>query len=493
MQSDFTDLEISLRSRLPIIVIESHEEARVIDLLKKLAKQNSLPLYQWTVTDGISQIDIEFGPKEKLNNPTEALEHIRNSMNQAYFVLLDFHPYLENPFHIRLIKEIAQNYSLKQKTLVFLSHKLNLPPELKTLSGLFELSIPAPETVREIVTEVAREWATENQSRRVVADKAVLDKLIQNLIGLTASDVRRFARTAIYDDGMITQTDIDGAMRAKYELLDETGVLSIELNTAQFSQVAGLESLKKWLDMRRAIFTPGAEFPKLDPPKGILLLGIQGCGKSLAAKAVAGTWGIPLLRFDFGGVYDKFIGETEKRLKQSLKGAELMAPCVLWLDEIEKGISTGDTDGGTSRRVLGMLLTWMAEKKTPVFLVATANDIEALPPELIRKGRFDEIFFVDLPDEQSRAEILKIHLAKRDLNPEMFELPALTSASVGFSGAELEQAVVATLYASHAQRLAPSTKLLLEELNRTKPLSTIMSEKIESLRSWAKDRTVPAA
>jgi SpoVK/Ycf46/Vps4 family AAA+-type ATPase len=230
----------------------------------------------------------------------------------------------------------------------------------------------------------------------------------------------------------------------------------------------------------------------LDPPRGMLLLGVQGAGKSLAAKAVAGSWGVPLLRLDFATLYNKWLGETERNLRESLRFADAMAPCVLWMDEIEKGVATGASDGGESRRVLGTILTWMAERKSKTFMVATANNIEQLPPELIRKGRFDEIFFVDLPDVETRAEILRIHLARRKLDPKSFDLGKLTVATEGFSGAEIEQAIVSALYEAHAGSQALNVEHVLAETGRTRPLSVVMAEKINGLRQWAAERTVPA-
>src|SRR5690606_28522922 len=255
--------------------------------------------------------------------------------------------------------------------------------------------------------------------------------------------------------------------------------------------VAGFRAVKVWLRQRQALF--GTERPPgLDPPKGILLLGVQGCGKSLAAKAAAAALHSPLLRLDFGALYNKYHGETERNLRESLRIAETMSPCVLWIDEIEKGIASGHDESGTSRRVLGSLLTWMAERRADVLLVATANDIDELPPELVRKGRFDEIFFVDLPTPAQRADIFAIHLRKRGLQPMTFELPQLVESADGFSGAEIEQAVVSALYAAHALRQPATSAHLLAELHRTRPLSVVMSERIASLRRWAKDRTVCA-
>lgn len=266
-------------------------------------------------------------------------------------------------------------------------------------------------------------------------------------------------------------------------------MLSFEYDTACFADVGGLANLKRWLGERQSAFM---EAKPASMPKGMLLVGVQGGGKSLAAKAVAGLWGLPLLRLDFACLYNKFFGETERNLRDALKLAEQMAPCVLWMDELEKGLASGDQDGGVSQRVLGTLLTWMSERKAPVFMVATANAIHRLPPELVRKGRFDELFFVDLPGSEVRAEIFRIHLSRRDIDPAQFDLPILAASSDGFSGAEIEQAVVGMLYAAQAAQAGVSQALLLQQLLGTAPLSVVMAEEQAKLRAWADGRCVKA-
>ena len=281
-------------------------------------------------------------------------------------------------------------------------------------------------------------------------------------------------------------------MEAKYKLVAKDSILSFDYDTVNFSNVGGFHALKDWLNKRKHFFLNADGDVQFDIPKGIMLLGVQGCGKSLAAKAVAGVWGIPLMRLDFGAIYDKYIGNTEKNIREALQSAESLSPCVLWVDEIEKGINSGDADSGTSGRVLGTLLTWMAENKSRVFVVATANDIQSLPPELVRKGRMDEIFFVDLPDVDSRKEILSLHIEKRDIRFDKINLDQGAVAAEGFSGAELEQVVVSARYASHADGEQLNTEKILEEIRQTKPLSVVMDKHIGQLREWARDRTVSA-
>jgi len=486
------DLELILTSHIPLIVIESHEEKRVLELLTQHTVKLAKPLFKWTITEGLERIDIDLDPQRHNSEPTDVLRHIKAAKQAAVYVLADFHPYLDEAMHVRLLKDIALSHHETGSHIVLISHELNIPPELKKFTAHFELSMPNSDELEKLIRDTANEWAAQHRGKKVHTDRQTLDAMINNLTGLTLRDAKRLAHNAIYNDGALTKSDLPNVMQAKYELLNNEGVLAFEYETASFSDVGGLSKLGDWLKQRRGIFHGEIENKGLDMPKGTLLLGVQGCGKSLAARAVAGIWNVPLLRLDFGALYNKFHGESERNLRESLKTAEVMSPCVLWMDEIEKGIAVGDNDGGTSRRMLGTLLTWMSEKKTPVFVVATANDIERLPPELIRKGRFDEIFFVDLPKADVRWTIFRIHLEKRELDPKTFDLSILVNASEGFSGAEIEQAVVSGLYSAHALEETLNTQHLLHELETTRPLSIVMAEQIQTLRDWASDRTVPA-
>ena len=490
MSDSSHDIETLIRSRVPIILIETSEERRTVDLFRQLAIRLGQPVMRWSVTSGLQRIDLNLQPQTHAREPAQALAQIRSTGTQGIYLMLDFHPYLEDPAHVRLIREIALGYGEANHTLVFISHRCELPEELHTLSARFSLSLPDNEHIERLVREEASNWSKANPGKKVRTDEVTLAQLISQLGGLTAPDVRCLVRKAIYDDGAITHDDLPHITQAKYRLLDQGGALTFELDTAAFSDVGGLVALKRWLEQRRSAFLEPD--PALDSPRGILLVGVQGGGKSLAAKAVAGLWGLPLLRLDFGTLYNKFFGETERNLRKSLDTATAMAPCVLWVDEIEKAIASGDYDSGTSKRVLGTLLTWMAERGAPVFLVATANRIDQLPPELIRKGRMDEIFFVDLPDADVRRQIFEIHLKKRGLSPASFDLDALAARSEGFSGAEIEQAVVAGLYLAREQQASLDTEHLLTELEQTRPLSVVMAEPLESLRRWARDRTVSA-
>ncbi len=489
---DNHDLEVLFKTQHPIIVIESHEEKRLLQLISRIGIQQYKPVYQWTITDGLKRLDIDITSSLQKADEEQVLRQIREEKNAGIYILCDYHAYLENPVHVRLLKDIAQEYERNQITLVLLSHQIEIPPELLRLSASAVLALPTPKELEKIVLETANEWRKKTGTS-VQSDPESFKLLLQNLSGLTVEDARRLARVAIFDDGAIKANDLPQVMKAKHRLLRGDDVLSIEFDTARFAEVGGLQSLKQWLEQRKPAFLGESKNGSLEPPRGVLLLGVQGGGKSMAAKATAAMYNVPLLRLDFAAIYNKYHGETERNLRESLKTAESMSPCVLWIDEIEKGISSSDTDGGTSLRVLGTLLTWMAEKKDPVFLVATANDIERLPAELIRKGRFDEIFFIDLPDSKVRQEIFAIHLNKRELEPTRFDTRVLAEQSEGFSGAEIEQVIVSALYTNHAQGGDLETSQLLDEILRTKPLSVVMSEKVARLRHWAAERTVPAA
>jgi len=488
---DLHDLDLILRSQVPIVIIESREESKVLDLCRRLCLRHNMPLFQWTVTTGLKRTDLDMPAQYHNAEPKEMLYQIRQSKHKGVYILLDFHPYLDDPLYVRLLKDIALSHGEASHTLVLVSHSLSLPEELEHLCARFKLKIPDQQNIRQVIIEELKRWQS-GSGQKVHIEQDAIYKLANNLQGMTISDVRRMARNAIVDDNALTRSDIPRVNRAKYDLLARESVLSFEYETARFSDVGGLRQLKNWLEIRQHTFIEPESAKGLDIPKGILLLGVQGCGKSMAAKAVAGAWHIPLLSLDFGAIYNKFHGETEKNLRGSLATAEAMAPCVLWIDEIEKGLGIQQHDGGTSRRVLGTLLTWMAENDKQVFIVATANDIESLPPELMRKGRLDEIFFVDLPAGDIRQEIIAIHLAKREQEPEKFNLELLAHSSEGFSGAELEQMVVAGLYSAYAQNSDLGTQHLFDEIKRTKPLSVVMQEKISQLRQWARERTVLA-
>lgn len=492
MKNDIHDLGLVLDSRVRLIVIESWDEPRVLETLSGLAVRRGLGLYVWSVSEGVQRLGFGGEPlgDGDSREPEVALRLVKADPHANLYVFCDLHPFLgDSPRLVRLLKEVAMAAGQAGPTLVLVSHELRLPAELQRLAARFSLALPGEDELLAIVREEAQRWSERNRGARVRTDNRTLQQLVKNLRGLAHAEARLLARNVICNDGAITQADLPELNRARFQLLDMGGVLGFEYETAGFADVGGLGNLKRWLGERREAFFAAEA---VDRPRGVLLVGVQGGGKSLAAKAVAGLWGLPLLRLDFACLYNKYFGETERNLREALRMAEQMAPCVLWMDEIEKGLASGDHDGGVSQRVLGTLLTWMAERKAPVFLVATANAIHRLPPELVRKGRFDELFFVDLPDAAARSEIFQIHLARRELDPAQFDLAQLAAASTGFSGAEIEQAVVSALYAAQARQCAVDQALLLVTLQQTAPLSVVMAEDLAALRAWAAERTVRA-
>jgi ATP-dependent 26S proteasome regulatory subunit len=489
---DIDELESLLTAKMPVVAIESHEEQKVLVMLERFSTLNDRTLFVWSLTKGLRRHPTGESPYNT-NEIQEALRHISGSPQNAIYLFLDAHSFFGDPLVIRTIKDIAQKTEYSHRMLVFLSAKLEVPDDLSRMTARFKPSLPDAAQIKAIIDQEAARYRA-NTGERVSGSREALNMLIQHLGGLTEEDVRRLARMAI-GDGAITLSDIGTVLKAKHDFLQASEILTLEPGIPNVEELGGLASLKRWLKVRREVFLNPVPDSPLPPPKGMLLLGVQGAGKSLAAKCVAGSWHLPLFRLDFGTLYQKYHGETERNMREALSIAGAMSPCVLWMDEIEKGIagdSGGDSDGGVSRRVLGTLLTWMAERTSRVFLVATANDISALPPELLRKGRFDEIFFVDLPGVEARLQILKIHLAKKKSDPAGFDLAALTVASDGFSGAEIEQAVVSSLYEAMADKKPLGTEHLLAEFKRTRPLSVVMAEKVSSLRAWARERAVSA-
>lgn len=488
---DLNDLITLIKSRTSIIVVETEDEVRAYELVRYAALHLKQNFYKWTVADGLTLANNVQQTDGGYQEPYELLHCIWNLKNAGVFLLLDFHPFINEPKNIRLIKEIAMNTDRYLQILVFLSAKFELPSELNAFAAHFTLELPTREIIEKIIVSQLKNWSIQNRGQNANLTAEDIHQMSRALFGLSTTEIKKAVKQTLRESNV--KDSISEISKLKYEILRQGSVLAYECETSNLSQVGGFKNLKEWLHKRQMIFLGEKTMPGLDVPKGILLLGTQGSGKSLAAKAVAGTWGIPLLRLDVGALYDKYIGETERKTRDSLQMAGRMAPCVLWIDEIEKGVSTGgENDGGISQRVLGTLLTWMAERKESVFVVATANNIQALPPELLRKGRFDEIFFVDLPDEQIRKEIFSIHLQKRGFNPTLFDLDSLSRASEGFSGAEIEQAIVSGLYSMASGSGILTNDILIAEVKATRPLSVLMAEQVDALRAWAQDRTVPA-
>jgi SpoVK/Ycf46/Vps4 family AAA+-type ATPase len=490
--TDIKELEGLLAARMPIVAIESREEAKLLQMFERFTMLNERSLWTWSVTSGLRRAN---GVESAYNTTRieDALRHIEKSPINAIYLFLDAHRFLDEPVVLRQIKDIAAKAESTHRMLVFLSAKLEVPAEIEHLTARFRPSLPDAGRITEILNQEARRYR-QATGQQVKANREALAVVSQHLGGVTEEDVKRLARIAI-QDGEISAADVARVLRAKHELVASSEILVLETGVPDIAELGGLANLKRWLEVRRDIFMNPPETSSLPPPKGVLLLGVQGAGKSLAAKCVAGAWRLPLYRLDFGALYQKYHGETERNIREALAVANAMAPCVLWMDEIEKGVagdSGGDSDGGVSRRVLGTLLTWMNERTSRVFMVATANDIAQLPPELLRKGRFDEIFFIDLPGAPAREDILRIHLRRNKQDPAAFDVARLALQCEGFSGAEIEQAIVAALYEAHAAKKKLNNEAIEQELGRTRALSVVMAEKIAELREWAHERTVRA-
>jgi SpoVK/Ycf46/Vps4 family AAA+-type ATPase len=486
---ELKDIELMLKKGVSLIAIESYEEPRVLELCTRLAVKTYRTLHRWTSTDGlVKNASTHLVVSPQFQKPDELLLSIRQRSEVGIYVLCDFHNYFEDANVVRALKDIVL-YGAEGITIVLTSHKLKLPPEIQRYGLHFKLNFPSSEKIRKIIVDEAGAWQKNNNGLQVKTDSKTLDLMVSNLRGLTESDVKHLARGAIVDDGAITASDLSAVNKAKFELMNMNNILSYEYDTTRFSEVGGLHGLKKWLGERKDAFIN--EDTKLDTPKGLMLLGVQGGGKSLAAKAIAGLWHVPLLRLDMAALYNKYHGETERNLRETLQLADNVAPCVLWMDEIEKSLSQSDNEG-ISQRVLGTLLTWMAERKSKVFIVATSNDITRLPPELIRKGRLDEIFFVDLPNKIDRAGIVSIHLDKRDLTLNQEEIDKIAEVTEGFTGAEIEQAIVSSLYKARANNEELVLEHYLNAVSSTMPISVTRAESINELRHWASTRAVRA-
>ncbi len=503
---DFQNLVLSFH---PAIAIETVEEERIQAFLQEAAKDMQMPLFEWTLTQGLvrspGQIETpwskwqECAPPgtnkpvafDKTTDPLDVLKYIQQMDRKAIFLLKDFAKHLEDATVARQFREVAQLFSQTTSAIVLTGDPITLPQEIAHEAIYFDLKLPGQDELYQLLNEVTRSLRTRNRIR-VELQEQDLQAVVQALGGMTLKQARRVIAYAALEDGKLDAADIPRVLQRKARVIHESGLLDyypVENNTTELGGFAGL---KHWLARVRVGFSQAAQTLNLQPPKGIMIVGMQGCGKSLAAKAIAREWRLPLLKLDASQLYDKYVGESEKNFRQAIRMAESMVPTVLWIDEIEKSFSTNnsDSDGGLSRRLFGSFLTWLQEKSEEVFVVATANTISQIPPELLRKGRFDEIFFVDLPECKERLEILKIHLLRRKQVPEGLDLDALVKAMEGFSGAEIEQVVIASLYRALYLQKPLDTALLLEAIKATIPLSVSRREDLQQLRAIAQERFV---
>ena len=499
------ELDVLIRARYPIIYVVTWEEERVEQQLARIATTRNKKLFVWTCTQGIVRAGSEPQSSKSgsgsTSDPLAALDTILSHVEPALYLLKDFHPFTEdircNIATIRRLRDVAYQLRDTYKTIVIVAPMMRLAPELQKDITILDFKPPEVADFNRLLDRIIEDVKDKPQVK-INLDPDGREKLVHAARGLTLREAENvFAKTLVID-GKIDADDVSVVFSEKQQIIKKSGLLEYFASQEQLDTVGGLENLKEWLVKRSMAFTERAAEFGLPSPKGVLLLGVQGCGKSLCAKAVSSLWKLPLLRFDVGRMFGSLVGSSEENMRRAIQTAESVAPAILWVDEIDKafagsGGSGAGSDGGTASRVFGTFLTWLGDKTTPVFVIATANDISHLPPELLRKGRLDEIFFVDLPSEPERVEIFRIHLEKKSRVPDGFDLTALAKKSDGFSGAEIEQAIVSGLFDAFSKGTELDTETLLNSIGETVPLSKTMSEQLSRLRSWAQGRARPAS
>ena len=492
-----SDLDTLIRARYPLIYLVSWEEQRLDAILMDVAQNHGKALLTWSVTRGLRRLGARtVTMSDASRDPVEALNAIGKLTDASLVVLKDFHPFLDNPAVVRAMRELAQDLKSTYTTVILLSPTMVIPTELEKEISVLDVPLPTFRDLIQLLKEIVAVVRQGNKAR-IDLTREQAEQLIKAAQGLTLSEAENAFAKAIANDGVLDKDDIRLVLDEKRQVIRKSGLLEFVNVDEDLGHVGGLDELKSWLVGRSGAFSEPARKFGLPAPKGLLLLGVQGCGKSLTAKAIASQWALPLLRLDLGRIFSSLIGSSEENLRRAIRVAESVSPAVLWVDEIEKGLSgtasSGQVDGGVTARVFGAMLTWLQEKTAPVFVVATANRIEALPPELLRKGRFDEIFFIDLPSAAERREIFRIHIQRRQRDPMRFDLDALAAAAEGYSGSEIEQAVIAGLYLAFAEGGELTQSHVMRALSETCPLSSTMSEEIARVRDWSKNRTRPAS
>ena len=548
-------LKVLINSSTPIVVMETSEEVRAVNLVRAACAELNMATFEWTIADGLvrsgsngapqsgtvglqaridqatgwtgaaraqarSVLSPGAGEADRLTramatsmvadsgaaagasmynsrDPVQALANMESMTVEAVFILKDFHRHMDDPVVVRRLRDVGQKFSANRRTVIITSPELSVPPELTKLVEYFDLPLPDRERLHEIVHDTYTRLA-KTYTLKLQLDAAGVDAMAANLRGLSEEEAERAISQALVTRYALCPESVTDVLEAKKQLLRHSGMLEFVEASDNMASIGGLENLKHWLQQRRGSWEDSAREFGLEPPHGVIILGVQGCGKSLCARAVAGEWKLPLVKFDTSAVFDKYIGETEKRIRKVFQVAEGLAPCVLWIDELEKvfagsGPDSASADAGVSSRLLASFLSWMQDRKAPVFVAATCNNVTVLPPELIRKGRFDELFFVDLPNQAERRQVFSIQLARRKRNPAEFDLDKVGAAAKGYSGAEIDAAVQGALYAAYSEKKPLSTQLLLDALSQTVPLSTTRAEEIAALREWARTRAVAAS
>ena len=549
--SDTLDrLKVLINSSTPIVVMETSEEMRAVNSVRAACSALNMAVFEWTIADGLvrsgsnapvpppmnqsagwqtvrtqAQARTVLSPSshegERLTravlssiggegaaaaaagsiyntrDPVQALANMESMTIEAVFVLKDFHRHMDDPVVVRRLRDVGQKFSANRRTVIITAPEIVVPAELSKLVEYFDLPLPDRDRLHDIIHDTFARLS-KTYTLKLQLDAAGVDAMAANLRGLTEEEAERAISQALVTRYALCPESVTDVLEAKKQLLRHSGMLEFIEASDNMGAVGGLENLKHWLGQRRGSWEDSAREFGLEPPHGVIILGVQGCGKSLCARAVAGEWKLPLVKFDTSAVYDKYIGETEKRIRKVFQVAEGLAPCVLWIDELEKvfagsGPDSASADAGVSSRLLASFLSWMQDRKSPVFVAATCNNVTVLPPELIRKGRFDELFFVDLPNDTERKQIFTIQLVKRKRNPAEFDLDSIATASKGYSGAEIDAAVQGGLYAAYSEKKPLTTSHLLDALRQTVPLSTTRAEEIAGLREWARTRAVPAS
>ena len=498
------EIDVLIRARYPIIYVSTWEEERVEQSLRQIANARKKHLYTWTITQGLIKVGSEPRPGKNASNntmdPLVALDQVIQHVEPSIYLFKDFHRFTCdercNLTVIRKLRDVAYQIRDSYKSIIITSPLVKIAPELSKDITLVEFGLPDTRDFGKLLDRIVDE-VKDNPKVKIDLNPVAREQLLQAARGLTLKEAENVFAKTLVTDNQLTADDIDIVFSEKRQIIKKDGLLEYCDTVEDISMVAGLDNLKTWLNKRSVAFTDKAKQFGLMPPRGVLLLGVQGCGKSLCAKAAASLWHVPLLRFDLGRMFSSLVGSSEENVRRAIQVAESVSPAILWIDEIDKAFagatSSSGSDGGTSSRVFGSLLTWLSEKKSSVFVIATANDISQLPPELLRKGRLDEIFFVDLPDHSERKEIFAIHLRKRSRDPAKFDLSRLSDLTAGFNGAEIEEAIISAMFDEFSGGVAMDTKLLENSVRETVPLSKTMSEELSRLREWSQGRARPAS
>lgn len=494
------ELTLLVLSRYPLVILESPEEPQVEGLVGRVALDLSMPLLVWRSSTGLVRpsLGAHEGRIADTEDPERALARVGGMAGEVIVLLHDLQPYLDRPEVVRRLRDLDTHFSGSRSTAILSGTAVELPGSLAHEAARLELALPDERELEQLVRHTAAQLSGQRGAARrgievqLQGDEAA--RLARALRGLHRDEARRLLFQAALADGRLAVDDLDRLLEGKRRRVEAGGLLQWVEPGGGLADLGGASNLKRWVELRRDAFGEAARRFGLEPPKGLLLSGVPGTGKSLACRALAGEWKLPLLALDPGRLFDKFVGETEANLRRTLAVAESLAPAILWIDEIEKALAAEGSaaDGGLAQRIRGTLLTWMQEHPQPVFLMATANDVERLPVELLRRGRFDEVFFFDLPEREDRARIFGLHLERRERDPKAFDLDVLADASEGFSGAEIEGVVVAALYHAFSARRPLADEILLNEIRATRPLARMRPEAIARIRAWGRDHARPA-